>query len=180
MQALLFGHLFSFARRTVMQALVSLGLVDHDWSAFYRLFNEPRIDYEELTGCASSGRRCRTCWKRCRAFWIVSAVRKGSEWRLPYPVVELLEWAWQRWEVEVCHREMKTGFGLGEIQCWSKDAAILAVQWQARAFGVLVLAGHRAWGMSGGSIRPPGRWRGGVKRWSLGSLWRGYRAELWG
>ena len=37
MQALLFGHLFSFARRKVTQALVSLGFVDHDWSAFYRL-----------------------------------------------------------------------------------------------------------------------------------------------
>ena len=49
MQALLFGHIFSFARRTVTQALVALGLTDQDWSAFYRLFNEPRIDYEELT-----------------------------------------------------------------------------------------------------------------------------------
>lgn len=51
MQALILGHLFSFARRTVTQALVSLGLTECDWSAFYRLFNEPRIDYEKLTGC---------------------------------------------------------------------------------------------------------------------------------
>lgn len=51
MQMLLLGHLFSFARRTVTQALIALGLTDHDWSAFYRIFNEPRIDYEELTGC---------------------------------------------------------------------------------------------------------------------------------
>jgi len=51
MQALLLGNLFSFARRTVTQALVSLGLTDHEWSSFYRLFNEPRVDYEELTGC---------------------------------------------------------------------------------------------------------------------------------
>lgn len=51
MQALIFGHLFCFARRTVTQALVALGLTDHDWSAFYRLFNEPRIDYKTLTGC---------------------------------------------------------------------------------------------------------------------------------
>lgn len=50
-QALLRGHLFSFARRTVTQALVALGLTDSDWSGFYRLFNEPRIDYEALTGC---------------------------------------------------------------------------------------------------------------------------------
>jgi DDE superfamily endonuclease len=51
MQALLFGQLFSFARRTVTQALVALGMSDRDWSAFYRLFNEPRIDYEELARC---------------------------------------------------------------------------------------------------------------------------------
>lgn len=51
MQALLLGNLFSFARRTVTQALVSLGLADHEWSSFYRLFNEPRIDYEGLTSC---------------------------------------------------------------------------------------------------------------------------------
>lgn len=51
MQALLFGYLFSFAQRTVTQALIALGLTEHDWSGFYRLFNEPRIDYEELTEC---------------------------------------------------------------------------------------------------------------------------------
>lgn len=50
MKALLFGQLFSFARRTVTQALVTLGLTDSDWSAFYRIFNEPRMDYEALTG----------------------------------------------------------------------------------------------------------------------------------
>jgi hypothetical protein len=41
-----------------------------------------------------------------------------EEWTLPYPVEELLSWAWQRAEVEVCHREMKCGFGLRETQCW--------------------------------------------------------------
>lgn len=50
-QALLFGHLFSFARRTVTQALAALGLTECDWSAFYRLFGAPRIDYEALTRC---------------------------------------------------------------------------------------------------------------------------------
>jgi len=51
-QPLLFGHLFSFARRTLTQAFVALGLTEHDdWSAFYRLFGAPRIDYGKLTGC---------------------------------------------------------------------------------------------------------------------------------
>lgn len=61
-----------------------------------------------------------------------------------------------------------------------EEAALLAVRWQAWAYGVLVLAGYRAWGMGGGLVRPPGRWWRGAQRWSLGSLWRGYRAELWG
>jgi hypothetical protein len=50
-QALILGHLFAFARRTITQALLALGLTSADWSAFYRLFSEPRIDYEVLTRC---------------------------------------------------------------------------------------------------------------------------------
>jgi hypothetical protein len=50
MQALLFGYLFSFARRTITQALVVLGLTKSAWSAFYRFFSIPRIDYEALSG----------------------------------------------------------------------------------------------------------------------------------
>jgi hypothetical protein len=118
--------------------------------------------------------------RRDPAFWLVSAERDGERWILPYRATKLLSWAWQRWEVEVCHREMKTGFGLGEIQCWSREEAILAVRWQAWTYGVLVLAGYRAWGLGRGPIRPPGRWWNGSGRWSLGTLWRGYRAELWG
>jgi hypothetical protein len=33
-QALILGHLFAFARRTITQALIALGLTEHDWSAF--------------------------------------------------------------------------------------------------------------------------------------------------
>ncbi len=120
--------------------------------------------------------------RREPSFFLVSAVPDGPEggWALPYPAEELLSWAWQRWEVEVCHREMKTGFGLGEAQCWGPCSAILAVRWRAWCYGVLVLAGFRAWGLGRGPIRPPGLWWGGAKRWSLGSLWRGYRSEMWG
>lgn len=49
MRALLFGRLFSFARHTVTQALVALGLTEHDWSAYYRVFSEPaRLRNPEL------------------------------------------------------------------------------------------------------------------------------------
>jgi hypothetical protein len=131
-------------------------------------------------GRASSPKRHR--WRKA-AFWLVSAVpdHNNSEgWRLPYPPEELLSWAWQRWEVEVCHREMKSGFGLGEAQCWGAHSAILCVRWRAFSYGVLVLAGFRVWGLGRGPIRPPGKWWGGSGRWSLGTLWRGYRSEMWG
>jgi DDE superfamily endonuclease len=129
-------------------------------------------------GRASSPRSHR--WRKA-AFWLVSAILDHSgEWTLPYPAEELLSWAWQRWEVEVCHREMKSGFGLGEAQCWGAHSTVLSVRWRAFSYGVLVLAGFRVWGLGRGPIRPPGRWWGGSGRWSLGTLWRGYRSEMWG
>ena len=118
--------------------------------------------------------------RRDPAYWLVTAAREGEQWVLPLPAEELLAWAWQRWEVEVCHRELKSGFGLGEVQCWNPTSAVLAVQWQAWADGVLVLAGYRAWGLTGAPLRPPALWWRGARRWSLGTLWRGYRQALWG
>jgi hypothetical protein len=124
-----------------------------------------------------SGRRRR---ERDPHFWLVNAVQQGEAWVLPLPATELLAWAWQRWEIEVSHRELKTTLGVGEMQCWSVTAAVLTVQWQVWSYGVLVLAGYRAWGLVRQTVRPPGRWWTGAPRWSLATLWRGYRQELWG
>lgn len=55
--------------------------------------------------------------RRDPSFFLVTAIRDEVRWDLPFPAEELLGWIWQRWEVEVAHREMKTGFGLGEAQC---------------------------------------------------------------
>ena len=124
--------------------------------------------------------------ERKPAYWLVSAVRGEGEahggvgWVLPYPAEELLFWAWQRWEVEVCHREMKSSFGLGEAQCWGPRSAILTVRFRAWCYSVMVLAGFRVWGLGVGTMRPAGRWWGGSRRWSMGSLWGGYRSEMWG
>ncbi|MFN8593366.1 MAG: transposase [Thermomicrobiales bacterium] len=118
--------------------------------------------------------------KRVARFFLVSAVADGTgDWTLPWPAADLLAWAWQRWELEVAHRELKTTFGLGEPQAWSPVAAVLTVQWAAWVYAILVLAGVRAWGLGPGPVSAPGRWWGGSGRWSLARLWHGLRQELW-
>lgn len=113
------------------------------------------------------------------AFYLVSAIQLAGSWQLPLPAQQILAWLWQRWELEVAHREMKSGLGVGEMQCWNARAAVLSVQWGAWVYAVLLLAGYRTWGLFGGPHRRE-RWWPGAKRWSLSTLWRSYRAELWG
>lgn len=103
----------------------------------------------------------------------------SGAWSLPLPVDQLLFWAWQRWEVEVAHRELKSNFGLGNKQCWNPVAAVTSVQWSAWVYALLLLAGYRTWGLTGAPPVPTRWWRGSG-RWSLNTLWRGYRAALWG
>ena len=50
-RALVFGELFAFARHTVTQGLMALGLTDSDWSGWYRLFSRKRFDEEKLASC---------------------------------------------------------------------------------------------------------------------------------
>ena len=118
--------------------------------------------------------------ERDPTFWLVSAVRRDGQWVLPFPVEDLLGYAWQRWEIEVTHRELKTDFGLGESQAWSPTGTILGVQWRAWVFGVAVLAGYQVWGMTRGPLGSLARWWRGSRRWSFGHLWHGYRQDLWG
>jgi hypothetical protein len=117
--------------------------------------------------------------KRDPVFYLVSAVQKETQWILPFPEETLLAWAWQRWEVEVAHREMKSGFGLGEKQCWNKRSAVCSVQWSAWVYALLLLAGYRTWGLLNGPATPA-RWWKGSGRWSFNTLWRSYRTALWG
>jgi hypothetical protein len=98
---------------------------------------------------------------------------------LPLPVKTLLFWAWQRWEIEVCHRELKSNFGLGQKQCWNPIAAVASVQWSAWVYALMLMAGYRTWGLANAPPVPTRWWRGSG-RWSLNTLWRGFRAALWG
>lgn len=112
--------------------------------------------------------------------YLVNAIAnsKGG-WQLPFTAQTLIFWAWQRWEVEVCHRELKSNFGLGNKQCWNPQAALVSVQWSAWVYSLLLLAGYRTWGLCAAPSVPTRWWRGSG-RWSLNTLWRAFRAELWG
>lgn len=113
------------------------------------------------------------------SFYLVSAIQQNDQWVLPLPIQTILEWLWQRWEIEVAHREMKSGMGVGEKQCWNKRSAVVSVQWGVWVYAVFILAGYRSWGLLGGPSTPA-RWWPGSKRWSISTLWRSFRAELWG
>lgn len=111
-------------------------------------------------------------------FFLVSALLVDGVWSLPLPIAQLLAWLWQRWELEVAHRQMKSGLGLGEKQCWNSHATVASVQWSAWIYSLMMLAGHRTWRHTAGP-RPPGRWRKTPQRWSFNSLWRSLRTEMW-
>jgi hypothetical protein len=112
--------------------------------------------------------------------FLVNAIQaEEGQWVLPLSLDTLLFWAWQRWEVEVCHRELKSNFGLGNKQCFNPTAAVLSVQWSAWVYSLLLLAGYRTWNLTGAPAVPTRWWRGSP-RWSLNTLWRAYRAAFWG
>jgi hypothetical protein len=84
-----------------------------------------------------------------------------GSWQLPLPLATLLFWAWQRWEVEVAHRGLKSNFGLGNKQCFNPTAAVASVQWSAWVYAILLLAGYRTFlnpcRRAGGAVHPVGR-----------------------
>jgi hypothetical protein len=112
--------------------------------------------------------------------FLVNALQdEHGQWVLPLPLETLLFWAWQRWELEVCHRELKSNFGLGHKQCFNPIAAVTSVQWSAWVYALLLLAAYRSWGLCAAPPVPTRWWRG-APRWSFNTLWRAYRAALWG
>jgi hypothetical protein len=101
-----------------------------------------------------------------------------DEWDLPLPLAELLAWAWQRWEVEVMHRELKSGCGFGDQQAWSAPGARNVIAWALWTYALLILAGYEVWGLGPAPGPALGRWQR-PRRWSVGRLLQAVRAELW-
>lgn len=112
-------------------------------------------------------------------FFLISALPTDTgNFVLPLPILEILVWLWQRWELEVAHRQMKTGLGLGEKQAWNKVATVSTVQWSVWVYSLIVLAGYLAWGYQT-VPNAPGSWRKAPQRWSFNSVLRQLRCELW-
>lgn len=115
--------------------------------------------------------------RREPAFLLVSAVPDAAgTWTLPLPVAELVAWAWQRWEVEVMHRELKSGFGLGQQQAWSPLAAALVIPWVVWLYGALVLAGYLTWGWDRAARQAAWQRR---RRWTVRDVAIAVQEELW-
>jgi hypothetical protein len=111
-------------------------------------------------------------------FLVTLELTQEDDWDLPLPLEELLAWAWQRWEVEVMHRELKSGFGLGQQQAFSDQGAATVIPWLVWLYALLILTGYRTWGLGPGSVPDRGRWYA-ARRWSIGRLRQGLRQELW-
>jgi hypothetical protein len=111
-------------------------------------------------------------------FLVTVEMTQEDEWTLPLPVAELLAWAWQRWEVEVMHRELKSGFGLGQQQAWSDNGAATITPWVVWIYAVLILVGYRTWSLGSGTGPDLGGWYA-ARRWSIGRLRQALRQELW-
>lgn len=112
-------------------------------------------------------------------YFVVSA-RPGPDgaWTLPAPLADLLAWAWQRWEVEVMHRELKSSCGWGDHQAWSDQGALTSLDWALWVYALLILTGAAVWRLGPPPGPNPGRWYR-PRRWSVGHLLQAVRAELW-
>jgi hypothetical protein len=111
--------------------------------------------------------------------YLVNAVHRDGKWQIPFSLQEIIQGTWHRWEVEVCHREIKTGFGLGQMQCWSKNGSTNSVKFMAWAYTTLILAGYKAsQGLLNSKWNAPGQWNKKRRRWSLNTLLQVLRREL--
>jgi len=61
-------------------------------------------------------------------------------------VETLIQAYFDRWEIEVNHRDEKSLFGVGDAQVWSAQAATRTPQFQVAVYAMLLLASLMAYG----------------------------------
>ncbi len=73
---------------------------------------------------------------------------------------DLLQMCFDRWEIEVNHRELKTVLGLGQAQVWNPQSATKHPQMVVIAYSALLLASLEAKGPGRGDSEylPPPKW----------------------
>ena len=76
------------------------------------------------------------------------------------------------------HRELKSGFGVGEQQAFSAAGAATVIPWMLWVYALLMLSGYTTWQLGTGSVPDLGRWWK-PRRWSFAKLWQGMRQEIW-
>lgn len=123
------------------------------------------------------GKRQPRSKRRDPAFYLVNALWRDARWQLPLPLSTLLTWAWQRWEVEVVHREVKSILGLGDKQCWNPRSAVTAVQWSAWVYALLMLAAYRT-SPVGQPFPRSSAWQRQPRRWTLTTVLEQTRLDL--
>jgi hypothetical protein len=125
------------------------------------------------------GHRKRTKRGKSRApmaFWVQAVLDGAGGWQLPVSFEVLLLKLWQRWEVEVGFRWMKSGFGLWGEPCWGFDRGERSVVWSAWVYGALVWSGYCAWGGCRGRVR----WTVRDVLWSVCCELLGIDGGFWG
>lgn len=65
---------------------------------------------------------------------------------LTTPVEKLIQAYFDRWEIEVNHRDQKSMFGVGEAQVWSQQAAPRLPQFLVAVYAMLLLASLMSYG----------------------------------
>lgn len=76
------------------------------------------------------------------------------------PVEKLLQMYFDRWQIEVCHREEKNDFGVGEAQVWSPNSANRHPTFAVACYSLLHLAALEQFGPSRtDAYTPLPKWR---------------------
>jgi hypothetical protein len=97
----------------------------------------------------------------------------------PRPIIEAY---FQRWDIEVNFRDEKTLLGVGQAQVRAEASVESAPALTVAAYGMLLVAGQRAFGNSNDGLLPQPKWAASSKgpRTSTQQLLHQLRAEVWG